>query len=195
MSLVTNTSGGGGGSKSQRIASQRKILDEASRRRRARKALESLEADNFHEDPHADLVMSKKALNLFQEVQHASDHSIASSSNVTGSNSQSSGTATSATNISKTTKRRLKTAEYYKQRFRKNFVQLLEEDATQTEKGENKGVNYISAQVPPSRRPQRHFCAVCGFPSNYCCTVCGARFCSLMCQETHQETRCLKYTA
>ena len=34
MSLTVNNSGG---SKSQRIASQRKILDEASRRRRARK--------------------------------------------------------------------------------------------------------------------------------------------------------------
>ena len=44
----------------------RRVLDEATRQRRARKALESLEADNFHDDPHTDLVMSKKALNLFQ---------------------------------------------------------------------------------------------------------------------------------
>jgi len=36
-------------------ASQRRVLDDASRRRRARKALEALEQDNFHEDPHADL--------------------------------------------------------------------------------------------------------------------------------------------
>ncbi|RXG53627.1 SWR1 complex subunit vps71 [Armadillidium vulgare] len=39
----------------------RRILDDAARRRRARKALEALEQDNFHEDPHANLVMSKKA--------------------------------------------------------------------------------------------------------------------------------------
>jgi len=185
----------GGGSKSQRIASQRKTLDEASRRRRARKALESLEADNFHEDPHADLVMSKKALNLFQEVQHGADHSSASTSNVSASGSQVGGATNSSSTSSKASKRRLKTAEYYKQRFRKNFAQLLEEDATQNEKTEEKCTNYISAQAPPSTKPQRHFCAVCGFLSNYCCTVCGARFCSLMCQETHQETRCLKYTA
>jgi len=184
---------GSGGSKSQRIASQRKTLDEASRRRRARKALESLESDNFHEDPHADLVMSKKALNLFQEVQHGADHSSVSTSNVSGS--QVGGATNSSSSSSKASKRRLKTAEYYKQRFRKSFAQLLEEDATQNEKTEEKCTNYISAQAPPSTKPQRHFCAVCGFPSNYCCTVCGARFCSLMCQETHQETRCLKYTA
>lgn len=34
----------------------RRVLDEATRQRRARKALESLESDNFHDDPHADLV-------------------------------------------------------------------------------------------------------------------------------------------
>ena len=49
---------------SQRITEQRRVLDDASRQRRARKALENLEQDNFHDDPHADLVMSKKALNL-----------------------------------------------------------------------------------------------------------------------------------
>ena len=42
-------------------------MDQASRQRRARKKLESLEQDNFHDDPHADLVMSKKALSLFQD--------------------------------------------------------------------------------------------------------------------------------
>ncbi|KAA0186865.1 hypothetical protein HAZT_HAZT001076 [Hyalella azteca] len=34
-------------------------MDEAGRRRRARKALEALEQDNFHEDPHANLVPEK----------------------------------------------------------------------------------------------------------------------------------------
>lgn len=36
-------------------ANQRRVLDEATRRRRARKALEALEQDNYHDDPHADL--------------------------------------------------------------------------------------------------------------------------------------------
>ena len=36
-------------------ANQKRVLDEAARRRRARKALEALEQDNFHDDPHADL--------------------------------------------------------------------------------------------------------------------------------------------
>lgn len=37
------------------------MLDDAARRRRQRKALEALEQDNFQDDPHADLKMSKKA--------------------------------------------------------------------------------------------------------------------------------------
>lgn len=41
-------------------AERRKVLDDVARKRRARKAVEALEQDNFHEDPHADLVMSKK---------------------------------------------------------------------------------------------------------------------------------------
>ena len=44
-----------------------RVLDEAARRRRQRKALEALEHDNFSEDPHADLKMSKKAPK-FEEV-------------------------------------------------------------------------------------------------------------------------------
>ena len=46
----------------ERIKDQpRRILDEASRRRRQRKALEALEADNFQDDPHADLKLNRKA--------------------------------------------------------------------------------------------------------------------------------------
>ena len=75
--------------------------------------MESLEADNFHDDPHADLVMSKKALNLFQEVQHSPEKSSTSLSNsqLGGASNLSSGST------SKSSKRRLKTAEYYKQRY------------------------------------------------------------------------------
>ncbi len=39
----------------QKDANSRRILDDAARRRRARKALEALEQDNFHDDPHANL--------------------------------------------------------------------------------------------------------------------------------------------
>lgn len=39
-------------------ANQKRVLDDAARKRRQRKALEALEQDNFHDDPHADLGLS-----------------------------------------------------------------------------------------------------------------------------------------
>ncbi|CAG9129632.1 hypothetical protein JYU34_001503 [Plutella xylostella] len=142
-------------------AEKRRVLDDASRKRRARKAVEALEQDNFHDDPHADLVMSKK-------VPKFAD-----------------------SNEKPTRKKKSKSAEYYKMRFRKTFAQLVEEDAN----FRPEPPNYLSAQVPPSNFPDRHFCAVCGFPSNYTCIPCGARYCSVRCLGTHLDTRCLKWTA
>ena len=49
------------------------MLDEAGRRRRARKALEALEQDNYHEDPHANLVMSKKAPKFEEALDRSKD--------------------------------------------------------------------------------------------------------------------------
>ena len=56
-------------------AQQRRVLDEAARRRRQRKALEALEQDNYQEDPHADLKMSKKAPK-FEESMESSNYVI-----------------------------------------------------------------------------------------------------------------------
>ena len=152
----------------------RRVLDEASRQRRARKALEALEADNNQEDPHADLVMSKKALSLFQDEG-------------------------GETVQERRPKRKTRTLEYYKQRFRKNLAQLLEEESSMLTEGEEDPDSapvpgYLAAQVGDSKFPARKLCAVCGFPSQYNCVHCGTRYCCLACQETHQDTRCLKWT-
>jgi zinc finger HIT domain-containing protein 1 len=52
---------------------------------------------------------------------------------------------------------------------------------------------YLTVAAPPSHKPPRHFCYVCGFEANYTCKRCGLRFCSLKCDETHKESRCLKF--
>lgn len=54
MSKIGHKLGPKGGREGKPRESTR-ILDEASRLRRQRKALEALEQDNFHDDPHADL--------------------------------------------------------------------------------------------------------------------------------------------
>ncbi|KYQ49929.1 U4/U6.U5 small nuclear ribonucleoprotein 27 kDa protein [Trachymyrmex zeteki] len=48
-------------------ACQKRILDEAARKRRQKKALEALEQDNFHDDPHADLEWGEVVLHLQEE--------------------------------------------------------------------------------------------------------------------------------
>ena len=157
---------------SSRPVREKRVMDQATRQRRARKALESLERDNYHDDPHANLVMSKKALNLFQ-----------SENNEDGSSSSSSS--------SKQRQRKTRTSEYYKQRFRKNFSSLVEEEAV----SRPDPPNYISAVAPESNKPPRKLCKVCGFEAGYSCNVCGVLYCSIRCQETHLETRCLKWMA
>ncbi|CAF92521.1 unnamed protein product, partial [Tetraodon nigroviridis] len=87
-------------------------------------------------------------------------------------------------------KKRKTRGDHFKQRFRKNFTALLEEENL----SERPEPNYLSAVAPPSLVPPRHFCCVCGFPSHYTCPTCGGRYCSSRCLCTHRETRCLKWT-
>ncbi|CAH1781526.1 unnamed protein product, partial [Owenia fusiformis] len=146
-------------------ANLRRVLDVASRKRRQRKQLDALENDNFQDDPHADLKMSKKAPKFEESM----------------------GTETTT---SKKQKRKSK-SEHFKQRFRKTFAGLLEEE----QMAQKEPQNYMTSCVPPSKFPERHFCAVCGFPSNYTCVQCGSRYCCIRCLGTHQDTRCMKWTA
>ncbi|KAF5918156.1 hypothetical protein HPG69_002797 [Diceros bicornis minor] len=85
-----------------------------------------------------------------------------------------------------TGKKKKKTrGDHFKLRFRKNFQALLEEQNLSVAEGPN----YLTACAGPPSRPQRPFCAVCGFPSPYTCVSCGARYCTVRCLGTHQETR------
>ena len=137
-------------------------LDEAARQRRQRKQLEALEADNFGDDPHADLSMHKKAPKFEERIAGEPKK-----------------------------KRKSRLGEYFKFKFKRNFNALIEEETSSA----SPGPNYLTAAVPASKTPERKFCAVCGFFSNYTCTSCGARFCCVRCLGTHKDTRCLKWTA
>lgn len=149
-----------GDKKEWKTREPRRILDGFARKRRQKKALEALEQDNFHDDPHANLVMHKKAPKFEESLE------------------------------GKRNKKKLK-AEPFKQRFKKNFAVLLEEEQANT----SDEPGYVEATAKPSNFPNRKFCAVCGCPSNYTCVPCGAWYCSVKCLGTHQDTRCLKWTA
>ena len=52
-----------------------------------------------------------------------------------------------------------------------------------------------SAPRPPTAPPPRTFCEVCGYFGRAKCMKCGAMTCSVMCKDTHDEQRCLKFYA
>lgn len=80
---------------------------------------------------------------------------------------------------------------------KKNLTDLMEQEERRAqEEFMDKGTKiatYYSIAVGPSKIPKRHFCSVCGFEAPYTCKKCGMRFCSVSCNETHSETRCLKF--
>lgn len=52
-----------------------------------------------------------------------------------------------------------------------------------------------SAPLPPDAPPPRRFCEVCGYFGRAKCMKCGAMTCSVVCKDTHDEQRCLKFYA
>ncbi|RWS22275.1 zinc finger HIT domain-containing protein 1-like protein [Leptotrombidium deliense] len=155
---------------SKQHRSQYRVLDEAARNRRIRQQLEQLERDNFHEDPHANLVMHKKAPKF-------DDTAI----KVNTPNSTSS---------SRRHLHRLKIA---------SFSALIEEDMKNREVNYSNASapppdNVVIDGKKLFTVPKRHFCCVCGFKAPYTCVTCGMRYCCVTCLKTHQDTRCLKWT-
>lgn len=176
-----------------RISVQRKqyrILDQSTRNRRNRQAIEQLERDNFHDDPHANLVMHKKAPKFDEFNQRPK----------------------AAQQTTFVRKNNIKARSY-------TLAMLIEEDSRNpppnylsimTRSVSDKSRNYTNGQSSPSssniscsesfvpnvdgRVVRRFFCSVCGFVGTYTCIVCGLRYCSSFCQNTHTETRCLKWT-
>ena len=55
--------------------------------------------------------------------------------------------------------------------------------------------NAARAVLPPTPRPQRHFCEICGYWGTIKCLKCGARVCGLECKGAHDDGRCLKFYA
>ncbi|VDK85774.1 unnamed protein product [Onchocerca ochengi] len=150
-------------------AESTRVLDEITRKRRLRKQLEALEQDNFHEDPHAQLQWHKN-IPKFEDDQ-------------LGQSSARKGDAEPGKK-----KKKFK-VEYFKQRFRKNFSALVEEESL-SKSTEISGFDaYNAARAPPSCIPPRYFCAACGFFSKYTCMRCGVRYCSISCRDLHNDTR------
>ena len=158
---------------------QYRVLDDVARNRRNRQMLDKLEKDNFHEDPHANLFMHKKAPKF-------EDQAIKSS-------------ASHNTGPGRRKESHSNHSNHHKSR-QVTLSTLLDEDARAP------GPSYTTAVAPPPGPvmvgdkiiftvTKRHFCCVCGFDANYTCVTCGMRYCCITCLQTHRDTRCLKWTA
>lgn len=55
--------------------------------------------------------------------------------------------------------------------------------------------NAACAGLPPTGKPQRQFCEICGYWGTIKCMKCGARVCGLECKGAHDDGRCLKFYA
>lgn len=177
----------------QPIRQQYRVMDEVTRNRRNKQLLDQLERDNFHDDPHANLVMHKKAPKF-------EDGTIRGSTGTTVSTTTSSMTSNNNSSSSSSSSNRRSNVHHHRTRIL-TLPQMIEEDS------KNPVPNYSSAASPPPESvtdkssgriliqiPQRHFCSVCGFQAPYTCVTCGHRYCSVSCLANHRDTRCLKWT-
>jgi len=155
----------------QPVRQQYRVLDETARNRRNRQMLDQLERDNFHDDPHANLVMHKKAPKF-------EDGTI-----------KTGGSSTSTSRRSHGHRTRILT-----------LPQMIEEDSKTPAPNYSSAAAPPPNNVtdPPGKVlmmiPQRYFCSVCGFRAPYTCVTCGHRYCSVSCLAAHRDTRCLKWT-
>jgi zinc finger HIT domain-containing protein 1 len=69
---------------------------------------------------------------------------------------------------------------------RKTLTNLLDDDPAAARD------TVLVLAAPPKYPLRLRLCSVCGFQSKYICARCGYRYCSLACDETHKETRCIK---
>ena len=178
------------------------VLDDASRNRRQKKAIEALEKDNFQDNlpastiyvPEHRLLLNRKLQQRFSVANEDSPATAdtndpaqinpSSCVQVTVNASSGDGASSSADPAAK--KRKLRPEARQLKFARKNFTTLIEEEHELTS---DKKFNYFSITVPPSRFPARKFCSVCGFPSTYVCVQCGTKYCCSKCLQTHKETR------
>lgn len=69
---------------------------------------------------------------------------------------------------------------------RKTLTNLLDDDPAAARD------TVLVLTAPPKYPVRIQLCSVCGFEGKYVCPRCGYRYCSLGCDETHKETRCIK---
>lgn len=178
-----------------RVQSQKSLpsFDSSAKKRRIQRQLEKLEQDNFHDDPHG---LHGNPVSLKISMPKFDDAPISSTAVTKSRTKRGIGNDPITAKLTEhATKRGKKlVAGLTKTRFRKTFVQMIEEDEQRIREVEPEARTYRDVVARSSPIPARKFCPVCGLFSKYTCIQCRSHFCSLKCREVHKDTRCLKWT-
>lgn len=176
-------------------SSSSRILDATTRARRTQKFLESLEQDNFHDDPTEPSSSFDSTLTQEQIAKNLNNIS------AFGYSRQSKGLILESdepTNTTPNTTNKRRKIQFkhdvFKTRFRKNLQTLLDEQLGANGEKSDEKRNYFTIAAKPSKYPPMKLCSVCGFSFRYTCHICGSLYCSLKCLDIHKDTRCLKFT-
>lgn len=168
----------GPGGRTKRISAyQPRVSDSATRQRAVAKRLVELEKENYNDQYLRFEIPNLDAL-LDTSLQTAG---LAGGSGSTGKNKRRGiKTQTSKSGSTPSTRKILAS--------RKTLLNLQDDDPASTRDTQQ------VLSVPP-RYPVKHLCSMCGGGGKYLCSKCGLRYCSLACDDTHKETRCVKMYA
>jgi zinc finger HIT domain-containing protein 1 len=178
---------------SSSTSSSNRILDASTRARRTQKFLDSLEQDNFHDDPTEPSSSFNSTLTQEQIAKNLNNTSAFGYSRHSKGLVLESDEPTTPNSSNKRRKIQFK-YDVFKTRFRKNLQTLLDEELGPNGEKSPEKKNYFTITAKPSKYPSLKLCSVCGFSSQYTCQICGTLYCSLKCLDIHKDTRCLKFT-
>lgn len=168
-STTTHTTGTSRGKRAATFDRNR-FTDNATRQRAVKRRVAELERENYNEQ-HLRLEIPR--------IDVTPGHSIIAASEAQGfpNRRRPAKSQTSRSGSTPATRRILAS--------RKTLSNLLDDDPPGAQA-------LLNLSTPPARYPLKHLCGICGFQGVYVCIRCGLRYCSLKCDSTHKETRCLK---
>lgn len=173
--------GGNGGQAPARVkrtaAYTPRVSDTATRQRAIAKRLAELERENYSEGSSGAARFEIPNLDALLDPALQNSISLDSTSGGGGKKRRSIKGQSSKSGSTASTRKILAS--------RKTLLNLLDDDPASAR------VAAVVLAVPP-RYPVRHLCGICGSGGRYLCGRCGLRYCSLGCDETHKETRCIK---
>lgn len=189
-SASTPGQGGGGGRTKRTSTHTNRVFDNATRQRAIVKRVAELEKENYNE----------QAARHFEipNLDALIDTSIVQNSLLASSAAAAAADGNSAVTVLKNKRRSFIRTQTSKSGSTPNTRKILASRKTLLNLEDDDPASardVVEVLSVPPRYPVKHLCGICGSGGKYLCPRCGLRYCSLNCDETHKETRCIKMYA